>query len=72
MCQAKSGSFRYFWRHGLTAFSLSALALLGSTSALAQSDYPNRPVRIIVGFPAGGASDVTARMIGQWRARGLT
>lgn len=27
--------------------------------------YPARPVRIIVGFPAGGGSDVTARLTGQ-------
>lgn len=29
-------------------------------------DYPARPVHIIVGFPAGGAADLTARLIGQW------
>src|SRR5215472_3088435 len=27
--------------------------------------YPSRPVRIIVGFPGGSASDTTARLIGQ-------
>jgi tripartite-type tricarboxylate transporter receptor subunit TctC len=33
--------------------------------ARAQS-YPTRPVHIIVGFPAGTSSDITARLIGQW------
>ena len=29
-------------------------------------DYPARPVRLIVGFPAGTSSDITARLIAQW------
>jgi tripartite-type tricarboxylate transporter receptor subunit TctC len=32
-------------------------------SAFAQSDYPNKPIRLIVGFAAGGISDVLARAI---------
>jgi tripartite-type tricarboxylate transporter receptor subunit TctC len=28
--------------------------------------YPTRPVRLIVGFPAGGVGDVLARLMGQW------
>jgi tripartite-type tricarboxylate transporter receptor subunit TctC len=36
-----------------------------STSAWPQS-YPARPVRIIVGLAAGGATDIVARLIGQW------
>ena len=38
------------------------LALL-PTLALAQSDWPARPVKILVGFPAGGANDLVARSV---------
>src|ERR1700736_1411682 len=34
-------------------------------------DYPVRPVRIVVGFPAGGATDVIARLMGQWLSERL-
>jgi tripartite-type tricarboxylate transporter receptor subunit TctC len=29
-------------------------------------DYPTRPVRIIVGFPPGGANDILALLMSQW------
>ena len=41
------------------------LALLSSvgSGALAQSDFPNKPIRLIVGFTAGGISDVLGRAL---------
>src|SRR5215471_8624632 len=47
----------------------AALQVL-SRFAWAQT-YPGRPVRIIVGFPAGGGADIVARLIGQWLSERL-
>ena len=47
----------------LLAFGLGALAApFGPAFA---SDYPTRPVRFIVGYPAGGSTDIIARLIAQ-------
>ena len=44
---------------------LLALALVAVISpAQAQSEYPNRTIRIVVGFAAGGGNDIFARLIG--------
>jgi tripartite-type tricarboxylate transporter receptor subunit TctC len=42
-----------------------ALLVAATVTAAAQSDFPNRPVRIIVPFPAGGPTDVNMRILGQ-------
>jgi tripartite-type tricarboxylate transporter receptor subunit TctC len=45
----------------LAALSVLALAI---SPAAAQSDYPNRPVKVVVGFAAGGGNDIFARLVG--------
>ena len=52
------------------AFGLIALLLVGIASASAL-DYPTRPVRWIIGYPAGGAGDIVARIMGQWLSERL-
>jgi tripartite-type tricarboxylate transporter receptor subunit TctC len=52
----------------LTAGTATLLTLPRIASAL---DYPTRPVRIIDGFPPGGASDIVARLTAQWLSRQL-
>src|SRR5437660_6484867 len=46
----------------LIAMGISAIASIGGVSA---ADYPTRPVRWVVGYPPGGATDIIARLIGQ-------
>jgi len=47
-------------------------AALPAVSRMARAQaYPSRPVRIIVGFPAGGATDIQARLMGQWLSERL-
>ena len=36
----------------------------GASAARAQSDYPNKPVRLVVGFTPGSVADITARVLG--------
>lgn len=44
---------------------ISACLALGLTSYTSAQDYPNKPVRLIVPFPAGGGSDIVGRILAQ-------
>src|SRR3954468_24326375 len=51
--------------------ALLAVFLLAASAALAQSDYPGRPLRLLVTVPPGGAADFIARLIGAKLAESL-
>ena len=53
----------------ITSLAVAAFAALVATAALAQ--YPVRPIRLLVPNPPGGATDITARIVGQKLAEAL-
>jgi tripartite-type tricarboxylate transporter receptor subunit TctC len=67
--------FRYKRMIGMRALCLAtgivAVLLGSSASALAQSEYPNRPIHVIVPYPAGGIVDIVARAVTEQVGRDL-
>jgi tripartite-type tricarboxylate transporter receptor subunit TctC len=57
---------RRFLRLAAGAVTLPAVARIARAEV-----YPSRPVRLIVGFAAGGAADIVARLMGQWLSERL-
>jgi tripartite-type tricarboxylate transporter receptor subunit TctC len=57
-----------FTRRGFLCVAAGAVATPSIASAQA---YPSRPVRLVVGFPPGGAADIGARLIGQYLSERL-
>jgi tripartite-type tricarboxylate transporter receptor subunit TctC len=53
---------------GALGLALIAAAGIGPARAL---DYPTRPVHLIVGYPAGGTTDILARLVGQYLSERL-
>ena len=52
-------------RKRLLGLSLALLGAVATTLCASAQDYPTHPVRWIVGYPAGGSTDIMARLIGQ-------
>ncbi len=59
---------RFLQVAGAAGAAAAASALPQFASA---SDYPARPVRMIVGFPPGGVTDLGARIVGEWLSQRL-
>jgi tripartite-type tricarboxylate transporter receptor subunit TctC len=57
-------------RRGFLQLAAGAAALAVSRTAPAQA-YLAPPIRLIVGFPAGGPTDITARVMAQWLSERL-
>ena len=54
------------------ARAIAVACLLSTTAcALAQSNYPSRPIRVIVPYPPGGSNDVMGRLVAQKLSEGL-
>jgi tripartite-type tricarboxylate transporter receptor subunit TctC len=45
---------------------LVVATLLGTTALVRAQDYPSRPIRLLVGFPPGGPTDIVGRLMAQW------
>jgi tripartite-type tricarboxylate transporter receptor subunit TctC len=50
---------------------IAALALIGATFPALGQDYPNRPIRIVVGYAAGGGNDIIVRVMVNELSKGL-
>ncbi|MFL6823700.1 MAG: Bug family tripartite tricarboxylate transporter substrate binding protein [Xanthobacteraceae bacterium] len=53
-------------RRKFLRIAASAAALSGIAPAASAQNYPARPLRLIVGYPAGGSTDLVARLMGAW------
>jgi tripartite-type tricarboxylate transporter receptor subunit TctC len=63
------GGARRRFARGWIGAGLALAAMLAALPGAGAQDYPSRPVKIIVPFPAGGTADVMPRVIGEWLSR---
>lgn len=53
-------------QHWIVAVATAVAMTVGVTSATAQAQFPERPVRLLVGFGAGGGTDIASRLIARF------
>ena len=58
-------------RRAFLNLAMGAVILAALPSPARSQAYPARPVRFIVGFPAGGPNDILARLMGEWLSQRL-
>jgi tripartite-type tricarboxylate transporter receptor subunit TctC len=58
-------------RRDFLRLAAGAAVLPGTTHRARALDYPTRPVHLLVGFAPGGATDISARLMGQWLSERL-
>ena len=58
-------------RRSILHLAAGAAALPAMSRIARAQAYPTRPVRVVVGFPPGGTTDISARLIGQWLSQRL-
>jgi tripartite-type tricarboxylate transporter receptor subunit TctC len=61
--------FSYFGNRSAVALALFLSVSTSLQSPASAQDYPDRTVKIVVPFPAGGTADAVARIIGDWLSR---
>jgi hypothetical protein len=66
----RSGSHMTSLRMRFSGVALTVLIMCCLTNADAQS-YPDRPIRLIVGYAPGGGTDLVARLVGPYLGRAL-
>jgi len=57
--------------HAVLTGLICLFSLAGGAAPTSAADYPNRPVRWLIGFAAGGPVDVVARIMAQWLSEHL-
>src|SRR5216683_7835439 len=58
-------------RRRFLELAAGATALPAASRIASAQTYPTRPVRIVVGYAAGGGTDLVARLMGQWLSERL-